>query len=161
MSSEKTERGRDADRDDTELELLIGNLPLAPPSRQLDVRVARTLERSRQRPRLAPLIGLAAAVVLAAAIGWKVLSRPTVNSSHAVAPAPLAVTPAGFSRPLRIEQNQARLADHGIVGFAGSTPLRGFHVHGVKQIWYVDPDGKRLCVTVPTDRVVLVPIQTF
>jgi hypothetical protein len=161
MKPDEMELGRDADPGDAEMESLIRALPLASPSQELDLRIARTLKASRRRWRLAPLAGLAASVALAAAIGWKILPRSSSNPPTPITPAPLPITPASFARPLRIEQNQVRLTDRGIVGFAGATPLRGFHVHGMKQIWYVDPAGKRVCVTVPTDRVVLVPVQTF
>jgi hypothetical protein len=149
--------------DFTELESLIRRVPPAVPSRQLDARIWRLLEHARPKLwRGTVLTGLAAAILfLIVWSGW--LYHPRKDGTpHALEPSGIKPTPvASLSRPLRIERNASTTADRGIVGFAGTVPLHGYRVQSVKQIWYVDTNGKRLCVTVPTERLVLVPVRTF
>jgi hypothetical protein len=147
----------------TELESLVRGVPLAPPSRQLDARIWRLLENARPKLwRGTALTGLAAAIVLAVLwSGW--LYRPhRAAVPQAGETLPIKPTPVdSVSRPLRIERDASMLADRGIVGFAGKVPLHGYRVQSVRQVWYVDSSGKRLCVTVPSERLVLVPVHTF
>jgi hypothetical protein len=145
------------------LESWVRGVRLAPPSRRLDASIWRLLEEARPKLwRGTALTGLAAAIVLAVVWGGLLY-----RSHQAAAPRngePLPVTPmpvASVAHPVRIERDASRLADHGIVGFAGKVPLRGYGVQSVRQVWYVDSSGKRLCVTVPTERLVLVPVRAF
>jgi hypothetical protein len=39
--------------------------------------------------------------------------------------------------------------------------LQGYRYESVRQVWYVDSGGKKLCVTIPRERVVLVPVRSF
>ena len=153
--------GTNVRQDSTELESFISAVPLKAPPRQLDARIRQLLEHSRANLwRGTMLTGLAAAIVFL--IVWSGWLYHAPRSPIASRPADVKPTPvASVSRPLRIERDASTLADGGIVGFAGKVPLHGYRVRGVRQIWYVDPNGKRLFVTVPTDRVVLVPVHTF
>ena len=155
--------GTGVPQDSTELESLIRAVPLKAPPRQLDARVWQLLEHSRANLwRGTMLTGLAAAIAfLIVWSGW-LYHRHASGSPIASRSAEVTATAvASASRPLRIERDASTLADGGIVGFAGKIPLHGYRVRDVRQIWYVDPNGKRLCVTVPTERVVLVPVHTF
>ena len=145
------------------LESLIRGVRLAPPSRRLDARIWRVLEEARPKLwRGTALTGLAAAILFAVVWGgWLYRSHPPAGPGG-VEPPPVAPTPVvSIAHPLRIERDASRLADHGIVGFAGKVPLHGYGVQSVRQVWYVDSSGKRLCVTVPTERLVLVPVRAF
>lgn len=146
-----------------ELELLLRRMPLAPPSAQLDQRIwqlrCALIRIARIR---AAIIGIAAAITLLVGLTLLVHHRLGIKqqATNKTSPAPL-VPVVNVSRPLRIERNGARVADEGIVGFAGRTPLHGYRYESVRQIWYVDPQGRRLCVTIPDQRVVLVPVHPF
>lgn len=155
--------GADTQRDFAELESLVRGLPLATPSRQLETRICRLLEDARLKLwRGTALTGLAAAIVLVVLWGGWLYRPHRSTATKAGGPLPIQPTPvASLARPLRIERDASSLADRGIVGFAGKVPLHGYRVQSVKQVWYVDPSGKSLCVTVPTDRLVLVPVHTF
>jgi len=129
----------------------------------LDARIWRLLEESRPKLwRGTALTGLAAAIALAVLCsGWLYHSHPSA-APPGRDPLPLKPTPViSVAHPLRIERDASSLADRGIVGFAGSVPLHGYGLHSVRQVWYVDSSGKRLCVTVPTERLVLVPVHPF
>jgi hypothetical protein len=153
----------EAQADLSGLESLVRGVRLAPPSRRLDARIWRLLEGARPKPwRGTALTGLAAAIVLAVLwSGWLYRSHRSA-APRGGGPLPIEPTPvASVAHPLRIERDASRLADHGIVGFAGKVPVRGYGVQSVRQVWYVDSSGKRLCVTVPTERLVLVPVHAF
>ena len=145
-----------------EVESLLRAMPLAAPSARLEARVRRVLARPRPGERLRGAC-LAAAAIIAVVIGISpLLVHRTTDVSR---PAPRIVMGHGspaVARPLRVERDAVRIADDGIVAYAGNVPLRGYRCRAVRQIWYFDArQGKRLYVTVPTDRLVLVPVRSF
>src|SRR5690242_5981476 len=118
------------------LESLVRGIRLAPPSRKLDARIWRLFEASRPKLwRGTALTGIAAAIVLAVLWnGWLHHSHPPAVSGEGT-PSPVTPTPAmSVAHPLRIERDASSLADRGIVGLAGSVPLRAYGVQSVRQV---------------------------
>ena len=146
-----------------EFESLLRQMPLAPPSKRLDMRMRELLRPPLRIARFrAAIVGVAAAIVLLVGLALIVHQRFGTNQTASNKASPAPVVPiVSISRPLRIERNGATMADAGIVGFAGQTPLHGYRYESVRQIWYVDQQGRRLCVTIPDRRIVLVPVHPF
>ena len=145
-----------------EVESRLRAMSLAAPSARLEARVRRVLARPRPGERLRGAC-LAAAAIIAVVIGISpLLVHRTTVVSH---PAPRVVVGHGspaVARPLRVERDALRVADNGVVAYAGNVPVRGYRCQAVRQIWYFDArQGRRLCVTIPTDQLVLVPVRPF
>ena len=149
-------------RGDQEIEAMLREIPLKEPSSLLDRRLLGTPRASSAMAQLRAA-GLGAAVaallVLAVTVWWtraaKPLGRPPVHS-------PVRQASAEAKRPLRIERSMSRVIDDGVIGSAAGVPLQQVRYRSLRQIWIVDPRrGTRLAVTVPDDRVVLIPVRTF
>lgn len=148
-----------------EIESLLRRMPLAAPSRHLELGISSVLARPRAQARLRSA-WVAAAAVITLAIGTTPLLFHHGRAPSTGLHVPGAVASVGVAipmpRPLRVERDAVRVADKGIIAFAGSVPVRGFRCQSVRQIWYFDPkQHKQLCVTIPADRLVLLPVRAF
>jgi hypothetical protein len=149
--------------DEQELEFLLRTAPLTQPPASLDRRVLQTV-RFHHFARLRT-IGIAAGIFGAILTLAVFVHRP---QRHEIAQEPVpandqtsAIAISAMSSSRRIERSASRLDDKGIVGFTGKVPLHGYRYESVRQVWYQDANGKRLCVTIPQSRIVLVPVRTF
>ena len=150
--------------DDADTEPLLRNMRLSEPSAELDRRVLRTLARPSPAERLRTACLLAAAILALAIIGTVPLLLHRQTGPHRTASSTQGVRTAAADpgRRLRIERDTACVGDGGIVGYAGSMPVRGYRYQSVRQIWYFDPvSHRRLSVTVPRDQLVLVAVHPF
>jgi len=155
-----------------EIERLLSDLPLREPSGTLDRRVRRMVRASSLLEK-ARLIGLGAAAMLALGLGIQPLlphrgTSPTPAPDRSIKPAPIKLLTTGEKksaqpdRPLMVRYTNSHVADDGIVGFVGSTPLQRLRRHSVQQVWLIDPKtGAHVAVTVPRDEVVVRKVQTF
>lgn len=148
-----------------EIESLLRRMPLAAPSRRLDARMYSELARPRAKARLRSA-WVAAAAVITLAIGTMPLLFHHDRAPSTGVRVPGGVAAVGVTipkpRPLRVERDAVRVADKGIVAVAGSVPVHGYLCQSLRQIWYFDPkQHKQLCVTIPADRLVLLPVRAF
>ena len=148
-----------------EVESLLREMPLAGPSGRLEAKMSSALTRPGAQARLRSA-WVAAAAAIALAIGTMPLLLHHDRAPSTGDRVPGAVAAVGVAipmpRPLRIERDAVRVADKGIVAFAGSVPVRGYRCQSLRQIWYFDPkQHKQLCVTIPADRLVLLPVRAF
>lgn len=162
-------------RDDlefAEVERMLGALPLRQPPAKLDERI-RHMTRPVSRLEKVRWIGVGAAAMLALTLG----AAPFLPRRH---PAPSALPPSiqpdrpipllqdrGNSqsreeRPLLVRHTTSQVANDGIVGFVGDTPVQRQRKKSVQQMWLIDPTtGARIAVTVPREEVIVRRVQTF
>lgn len=155
-----------------EIERLLTDLPLREPSAMLDYRVRR-MTRSSPWLEKARLIGLGAAAMLALGLGIQPLlphggTSVTQPKGGSPTPTPIQLLKTGEQkastpdRPLLVRYTNSHVADDGIVGFVGSTPLQRLRRHSVQRMWLIDlKTGARVGVTVPRDEVVVRKVQAF
>jgi len=145
--------------------LLLRQMRLARPPARLDRRVwsAMVGRRGGVQGLVTVIAAAAAVIVLAGPLVLHRFQRSYVARIDAPdRPSIVRMVAATSSRPLRVERDASRLADRGIVGFSGNVPLHGYRRECVRQIWYFDAKRRSyLCVTVPREQVVLVPVHPF
>lgn len=151
---------------DREVEQLLRRMPLARPSSRLDERVRLALTPRSPAGWFAVGALSAAAAAAVFLFGLPMLHHENGHVSvlppQQIVPAMPAVSSTDEPARLRVESDAARVDDAGIVGRLDGIPLRGYHVQQERQIWYYDPQRHtRLFVTIPDDRVVVVPVQAF
>jgi hypothetical protein len=152
------------DRAEADIQELLGRMPLARPPSRLDDRVRFALLRGQGRwIALGAFTSAAAALVAVGVLLPRHSSTeisPLVSAgagSHALS-ASASILPSR----LRIERDTERVEDAGIVARLNGVPVREIHYRAQKQVWYYDAKrGTQLSVTVPVDRVVIVPVRTF
>jgi len=151
------------EQENAHIRQLLGQMPLAQPSSRLDDRVRSTLLRGRSRWIAVGTFSSAAAALVAIAI---VLPRHSSAPSQQIVSnnSGSPVLPVSSPAPgrLRIERDYKRIDDVGVVARLNGVPIRQMHYRGERQVWYFDAKrNTRLSVTVPVDRVVMVPVDTF
>jgi hypothetical protein len=152
-----------AEQEDAHIRQLLGQMPVARPSSRLDDHVRSTLLRGRGRWIAVGTFSSAAAALVALAI---VLPRHSSSPLQQIVSngtgSPVPPVSSAVPHRLRIERDVKRIDDAGVVALINGVPIREMHYRGEQQVWYFDAKrNTRLSVTVPVDRVIMVPVHTF
>jgi len=162
-----------------EIESLLRKLPLRRPSVELDGRVMSEITHRNYFPwRMAAAAAVVFAVgttVILSRNVWKPWTTLHINVARTNTAVPRSPeVPMAMAAPatddaslysngaMRVQRTLAAMSNDGLVERTGDTPVQVFRCQTVKQIFFFDPEhNSRMSVTVPVERVVMIPVQSF
>jgi hypothetical protein len=156
----------------TDIEAMLRDLPLRPPSPGLDRRVMSARHPWRRRLRWMAPVAAAAALVAIAVGSWSLHHASRRHGEKPIAKSLDPGLPTADTRPaatvasltpISITRTYGGIARDGIIGKTPTgQPVERIRRQTVRQVLIVDPKrGTKVSISMPQEEVLVVPVRTF